>query len=236
MSRRRPRQQEFVWKTRGGRREGAGRKPRPENVGLQPHVARPAFDARIPLHITMRAVRSAPAMRTQVIGRIVTDEIARASKDGFRVIEHSIQKDHLHLVVEADSAKELSRGMQRLAARIARIVNMTVGRRGQLWRERYHRRDLGTPRQFRNAIVYVLFNFRKHATPEQRKARARVIDGFSSGPWFEGWASETFSKYMTEHRERAGPRPTAAPMTWIARVGWKRHGRIDPRAMPRLPG
>lgn len=236
MGRRRPRQQTFVWKTRGGRRAGAGRKPRPENVGLLPHVARPEFDDRIPVHATLRAMRGAPAMRTQVVGRIIVDEIGQASKDGFRVIEHSIQNDHLHLLVEADSGKELSRGMQRLAARIARLVNMLVGRRGKLWRERYHRRDLATPRQFRNALVYVLFNFRKHAKPSEQKARARALDGFSSGPWFDGWSRESFAEHVRQYRERAGPRPTVNATTWIARVGWKRLGALDPRESPRTPG
>lgn len=126
--------------------------------------------------------------------------------------------------------------MQRLAARIARMVNLAVGRRGKMWRERYHRRDLASPTQLENALVYVLFNSRKHAKRTQQKARLRAIDGFSSGPWFEGWASDTFAEYVRQHRDRAGPRPTVPATTWIARVGWKRLGALDPRENPRLPG
>jgi putative transposase len=236
MKGRRGRQQELLWKTHGGRREGAGRKPRRENVGLQPHSARPAFEARVPVHVTMRAMRGVPSLRSEVIAAIVVGEIARASKDGFRVVHDSIQTDHLHLIAEADDGEKLSRGIQRLAARIARRVNAVAGRRGTFWRERYHRRDLGTPRQFRNALVYVTMNYRKHAPAHERAERMRALDGLSSAIWIDDWKSEAFVAYVREHRARAGPRPTVAARTWIARVGWKRLGRLDPRESPKSPG
>jgi len=30
-----------------------------------------------------------------------------------------------------------------------------------------------------------------------------------------------------------GPPPVAGPRTWLARVGWLRHGRIDPAEHPK---
>ena len=236
MARPRERQQRFVWKTRGGARPGAGRKAAPQNVGLQPHVARPAFVDRVPVHVTMRAVRGVPSFRAQRMAKVVVAEIARASTKGFRVIEHSVQSNHVHIVAEADDGKAFSLGMQRLASRIAMGVNALVSRHGRMWRERYHRRDLSTPRQFRNALVYVLFNFRKHASEAQKSARAGELDGLSSAVWLEDWNSDAFTEYVRQQREPAGPRPTAEAKSWIARVGWKRHGLIDPREAPRSPG
>ena len=55
-------------------------------------------------------------------------------------------------------------------------VNALVGRRGKFWRERYHRRDLASPRQFRNALVYVTFNRRKHARGSERARMLRSLD------------------------------------------------------------
>ena len=236
MPRRRSRQQAFVWKTRGGPRPGSGRKPLPQNVGLQPHRARAPFVARLPVHVTMRAMKGVPRMRSQAVVPVVMAEIARVSTKGLRVLHQSLQDDHLHLIVEADDAASLSRGIQRLALRVAMTVNALVGRHGRFWRERYHRRDLATPRQFRNALVYVTFNFRKHASPAQRLLRTRELDGKSSALWIDDWKSETFAAYVRERRARAGPRITVPPQTWIARIGWKRHGLIDPREMPKLPG
>lgn len=235
MARRRPRQQVFLWKTRGGARKGAGRKPAPANVGLQPHGARPAFSQHVPVHVTMRAMRGVPKMRSQAVFNVVYGELSRASEKGFRLVDFSIQDDHVHLIVEADDAKMLSRGMQRLASRIAMAVNALVGRRGRFWRERYHRRDLATPRQVRNAMVYVLFNFRKHSPASDRTRRASAIDGCSSGLWVDAWTSKSLVERLRERRARAGPRPTALPKTWLARVGWKRHGLLDPREAPKFP-
>ncbi len=87
---------------------------------------------------------------------------------GFRVVAYSVQRDHVHLLVEAeDHAAALGREVLR------------------------------------------------HVTS---------IDPASSGRWFSGWA-------------RALPPPpdepaVAAPRTWLLRVGWRRHGLIDPSEIP----
>jgi putative transposase len=190
----------------------------------------------VPAHVTMRAVRGVPSFRTQRVAALIVAEIARASGDGFRVIDHSVQDNHLHLLAEGDDGEAFSRGMQRLASRIAMALNALVRRHGRVWRERYHRRDLRTPRQFRNAMVYVLMNFRKHASPSERAARARKLDVYSSALWMDDWKDDALRAMLREHRARAGPRPTAAPRTWIARVGWKRHGLLDLHESPRSPG
>src|SRR5690606_9280322 len=147
----------------------------------------------------------------------------------------SVQNDHVHLIAEADEGEDLSRGMQRLASRIARRVNALAGRRSTLWRERYHRRDLGTPRQFRNALVYVTFNARKHAPPGERASWSNARDRWSSAVWVDAWRAANARERLPEHRAREGPRPTVSPETWIARVGGKRHGLLDPRESPRAP-
>lgn len=224
------------FRTWGGRRAGAGRKAAKKNEGHLPHVPRPAFDRHVPVHVTMRAAKGVPRMRAQAVMHVIYEEIGRASAKGFRLIDFSVQDDHLHILAEAEDGVSLARGMQRLASRIARRVNMMVGRRGKVWKERYHRRDLATPRQFRNALVYVLQNFRKHAPEDKRASRGREIDGHASGIWFDGWKDDALRQRLRERRERAGPRPTAAPRTWIARVGWKRHGLIDPRESAKSPG
>lgn len=224
------------FRTWGGRRKGAGRKPADKNIGLLPHVSRPDFRANVPVHLTMRATKGVPKMRAQSVMQVVYEEIGRGSAKGFRLIDFSVQEDHLHVLAEANDARSLSRGMQRLASRIARRVNMLVGRRGKLWRERYHRRDLSTPKQFRNALVYVLNNFRKHAPAGEKATRGRAVDGHSSALWLDGWTDATLIARLREKRRDAGLRPTALARTWIARVGWKRHGLIDPRESPKSPG
>jgi putative transposase len=145
-----------------------------------------------------------------------------------------VQRDHLHFIVEAADKRALSSGVRGVAIRVARYVNDLLSRRGSLWADRWHGRALRTPREVRNALVYVLANFRKHA----RTARASGIDPFSSGAWFDGWREwRPSSGCAPPFAERAavapwrlaaeGPLPAVnAPRTWLARVGWRRHGLV----------
>jgi putative transposase len=129
-----------------------------------------------------------------------------------------VQDDHVHLLVEADDKHKLSAGMRGLAIRIARSVNKFLGRKGDFWSDRYHARALKTPREVRNVIVYILMNHRKHG-------HVAALDPRSSAAWFDG-----FRGAIT--RPPPDP-PIRAPQTWLASVGWKRHGLIDISESPR---
>jgi len=145
--------------------------------------------------------------------------LTRSSRGAFRLVHFSVQTDHLHLIVEAETSTALFRGVQGLVVRCARAVNRAGNRRGPVWLHRYHAHALRTPREVRHALVYVLLNFRKHLRA------GPAIDPRSSGPWFDGWA-------------HAPPAPCAAPpvaqsRTWLGTVGWRRAGgAIDCREAP----
>jgi hypothetical protein len=147
------------------------------------------------------------------------------SRRDFRVTHYSIQRDHVHLLLEAEDAASLSCGMKSVAARLARAVNRAFGRKGPVLDGRYHHRPLGTPREVRAALAYVLLNSRKHAGHRAWASTARArIDPGSSGRWFEGWAQAP---------EPAFDRPAVAPaQTWLLRTGWRRHGLIRPDEVP----
>ena len=72
------------------------------------------------------------------------------------MLQFSVQRDHVHLLVEALDVRTLSRGLQGLAIRIAKGVNCVLRRRGRVWADRFHARILRTPREARNALIYVL--------------------------------------------------------------------------------
>ena len=206
-------------RTWGGKRLGAGRKPSGRKVGV-PHRARPAHNGRHPAHITLRASQALPSLRTELLFPAIRHGLAQASRNGLRVLQFSVQRDHIHLLVEAVDARALSRGLQGLAIRIAKGVNGVLGRRGRVWADRFHARALRTPREVRNALVYVLQNWAKH-TPG-----ARGLDAYSSGRWFRGWRTPSGSV--------DGRSPVVAPRTWLATVGWRRLGLLhsDERPAP----
>ena len=172
--------------------------------------------------MTLRARAGLPPFREQVLGGVIRGAVGAGSRDSFRVVQFSIQRDHLHFVVEAHDATALARGMQGLAVRVARAVNGLVGTRGRVFRERYHARELTTPRAVRNAIVYVLMNARKHGS-----RLATGVDALSSAPWFDGFAAKLAPP--------ASESPVRAARTWLAGVGWPRRGLVRLDERPRDP-
>jgi putative transposase len=219
-------QREFVFRTWGGKRAGAGRKRTRPGRPCVPHRSRGRHAAAHPVHVTLRARAGLPPLRDRGLFRELRTALSAANRspavgDAFRVVHFSVQNDHIHLIVEAHDPSTLARGVQGLAIRLARKINGALGSRGRVWGDRYHARELGTPRAVRNAMVYVLMNARKHG------ARiASGIDPFSSAPWFDGFAAKT---------PRLGEPPTRAPRTWLAGVGWRRRGLVRLDERPRAP-
>jgi putative transposase len=198
-------------RTWGGARDGAGRKPKAGRRNV-PHVRRTPHESRCPAHVTLRAGSDVPSLRTERLLVPIQNAFRAGTTDGFRVLEFSIQRDHLHLLVEANGPTGFERGVRGLAIRIARLVNRICKRRGTVWSDRYHARLLRTPREVRNALVYVLNNFRKHT------GVARGLDPYSSARWFTGW--DTLPAHVVTER----PLPRAR--TWLASVGWRKGGLI----------
>jgi putative transposase len=205
------RQLELSISTWGGRRRGAGRKPNPGRR-MAPHCRRETHDRRCPAHVTLRASSPLPSLRDGRVFAAVRGALAAARRDGFRVVQFSVQRDHVHLLVEADAPARFTRGLQGLAIRIAKRVNRALGRHGRVWADRYHARMLRTPREMRNALVYVLNNWRKHVPG------ARGLDARSSATWFDGWSDGPGAP--------RGTSPMVGARTWLARVGWRRAGPV----------
>jgi len=202
----------------GGKRKNAGRKRSPKWRRRVAHRTRPVHRRSYPLHVTLRARHGLPPFREQALFQGIRDAL-QASRAEFRVLHFSVQTNHLHLIVEAHDSNSRSRGMQGLAIRVARRVNKILRIRGEFWRERYHAHTLRTPREVRNAIVYVLMNAKKHGRP------VRGLDRFSSAKWFDG---------ILGHRPEEENTPVASPRTWLAGVGWRRNGLIGVHESPKI--
>ncbi len=97
-------------------------------------------------------------------------------------------------------------------------------RRGAVFPDRYHEEIIATPRQARNALCYVLNNWRKHREAQRELAAGWLIDPFSSAWAFGGWAERGDSPFAWKTRETYAPMLTAYPQTWLLREGWRRGG------------
>jgi putative transposase len=211
----------------GGVRPGAGRKPGPGRRNV-PHRARPKHAAAHPVHVTLRSTFR--PLRSQHVFPSVCIAIRGATRrapERFRVLHFSVQWDHVHLIAEASDERALASGIRSLTVRVARYVNQLVSRHGRLWADRWHGRALTTPRAVRNALVYVLANFRKHS----RERLATGIDAFSSAVRFDGFRGLAPGAPLP----RAGPPYHAAlapfvvvspARTWLARIGWRHRGLV----------
>ena len=96
---------------------------------------------------------------------VVLAAIRRVNEGGvIRIVEFSVQSNHVHLNVEASNSAELSRGMASLNPGLGMRLNRVWGRAGQkgtlgsVFKERFHMVVVGTPTQMRNALNYVLRN------------------------------------------------------------------------------
>ena len=97
-------------------------------------------------------------------------------------------------------------------------------RKGSVFPDRYHQEIISTPRQARNALCYVLNNWRKHREDQRELAAGWLIDPFSSGWTFGGWAERGASPFAWKTRDTYEPMLTAYPQTWLLRDGWRRAG------------
>ncbi|MCC6805996.1 MAG: hypothetical protein IT381_01120 [Deltaproteobacteria bacterium] len=110
---------------------------------------------------------------------------------GFRLVHFAVLSNHLHFVVEADSSRALSMGMQKLLHSISRRLNALsvreqggrqiaprvasseassgeggyralVGWIGRVFSDRYFAHHLKTPTEMEHAVRYVRDNAKKH--------------------------------------------------------------------------
>ncbi len=195
---------------RGGKRRGAGRKPNGPTAGL-PHLRRPKLASRHPVHVTLRVHEPVWNLRTRRCFRLIAPAFrAMRARGTFRLAEYSIQGNHLHLIIEADDARCLARGMQSLEIRVAKKLNKLMNRSGPVFADRYHAHILRTPTEVANALRYVRGNFAVHAG-RRGETVPDAADQYSSAILVEG---------ALPH-EQDGPL-VSEPKSWLLSIGWHR--------------
>lgn len=225
---------------RGGARARAGRK-RKTPLGSSPHKARPIVDRRHPQHVTVRVAPAVGWLRRLDTYRAIRRALATAmaNHSAFRVVHVSVQNTHVHLVCEASDRYALAAGMQGFQISAARHINAAISRRrrtkrtGQVFTDRYHSEDIGSVRQVRNAIAYVINNWRKH---RDDRGRFTLLDGrldpYASGLAFAGWR-ERLPHDLALPRGYEPP-PVSEPKTWLLAQGWRRAKPISVFEVPGL--
>ena len=188
------------------------------------------------MHITLRVVQQMEALRTRDAYRALRRAMVCVyRRRNCRIIGISIERSHVHLLVEAHDKMALARGMQALQISAAKHLNAAFSawrglqrrRRGCVFGDRYNEEIISNRRQARNAWSYVLNNWRKHREDRVPELRGFAIDPFSSASSFDGWATPVHGWPPTYEAL-----PVHAPASWLLAVGWRMYGLIDPREVP----
>jgi REP element-mobilizing transposase RayT len=222
---------------RGGKRKGAGRKPKGARAGSR-HEERPEIKPRYPLHVVMRVVPEVGSMRRRPMYKAMREAtIIAAMRERFRIVHVSLQRTHVHMLVEAETKEALARGMQGFQISAARNINTVLGdryrrRRGKVFEDRYHVEVIKSPTRARRALSYVINNWRRHGEDQRGAARAWLVDPFSTGILFPDWQELEGKDFMWPMRETYDPLVVRRPASWLLSEGWKLCGPISARDVP----
>jgi REP element-mobilizing transposase RayT len=185
----------------------------------------------------MRVVDGVGSLRRRKMYRAVREAtIIAALRERFRIVHVSLQRTHVHMLVEAKSKDALARGMQGFQISAARNINTVLAgkygrRRGKVFADRYHAEVITSPTRARRALSYVN-NWRKHGEDQQGLARTWLVDPFSSGILFPGWQELESKDFMWPMRETYDPLVVRRPESLLLREGWKLCGSISARDVP----
>jgi putative transposase len=220
-----------------------GRKPNGPRAGA-PHTVRPELERNQPVHIVLRVVQAIGSLRKRRMYHALREatitvarraELRAETQGAFRIVHISIQRTHVHLLVEADNKLALARGMQSFQISAAKHLNHAASieivkrggkrRRGTVFPDRYHQEIIKNPTQARRALAYVLNNWRKHREDQQlREARTWLVDPFSTGALFAGWKEREDEPLLWKVRATYQPLIVYLPSTWLLQKGWLRGG------------
>lgn len=214
---------------RGGARPNAGRK-RSAAFRFDPsHAKRPELSFKHPVHVMLRTVWGVPRLRQRAAYEAIRRTLVHFIEgDEFRVVHISIQRNHLHLIVEASNKQALRRGMQRFAIRAARALNDAFDRAGKVFAFRYQAKQITSASYARNAISYVLNNWRRHRQDQRTGEMSMPFDRFSSAVSFTGWSASCPWKPPDD----PDALPVSRPRTMLLRFDWELFGLIDPFEVP----
>ena len=223
---------------RGGYRPGAGRPRIKHRRASEAHRTRPRIRRHNPLHVILRAVGEVGSLRSEAGMDAAREALIAAYKheDTFRIVHFSLQRKHIHFIVEADDYLALARGMKAFAGSMAKHMNALISkqrglakrRRGSVFADRYHAKVLSTPTQVRNTIAYVLNNWRHHG--EDRNTDAPV-DRYSSGIYFDGWKEREHKPYWVTPAGYDIPL-VAWARTYLLKTLWKKKRLIGAYEVP----
>jgi len=197
------------------------------------------------VHVVLRAVGAVGNLRRRCVYQAIREAtLTTARREDFRIVHLSIQRTHVHLIVEADHKAALSAGMQGFQISAAKHLNAAISkgkpgprRRGAVFPDRYHAEIITSPRQVRHTLRYVMNNFRKHGEDRVAPMNTWTVDWFSSAAMFPDWQEYGDEEgFLWRGPATYDPLMVRRPQTWLLSVGWRKSGSISCRDLPLRKG
>jgi REP element-mobilizing transposase RayT len=212
----------------------------------QPHRVRPEIRPGTVVLVSLRVAPNVRRLRRRDAYRALRQAmLVVLARTDFRIVHVSIQGNHVHLLLEAESKYALARGMQAFQISAARRLNQVDidedghARRGPVFPDRYHAEVVTTPTHARHGLAYVLNNWRRHKEDRAPYAKTWAADPYSSAGRFTGWYEGADAANRMDPRTRRAwpdlddePLPVCPPQTWLLRDGWKLGGMVSIREVP----
>jgi REP element-mobilizing transposase RayT len=157
--------------------KGAGRKAiAPSKRKYIPHREREEIPRGKPVHVTIKLNSGVVnTLRNKILFKKIQRSITLARRKGIRLVHFTVQKDHIHLMIESENKIQLARSMQSLKISLAKsLLFLTQNKVAKVFKDRYHVHILKTLREIKNAKLYILGNAGKHGVIKDK------FDTFSS--------------------------------------------------------
>jgi REP element-mobilizing transposase RayT len=175
--------------------KGAGRPKLPDHKKKSiPHRERAIIPRNTPVHVTIKINKHiVSTLRNKIIFKKISQAISKARNKGIRLIHFTIQRDHVHMLIETNDKKQLGRAMQAMGISLAKSLKNLTKKKLRIFKDRYHVHILKTLKEVQNAKSYILGNALKHGVIKDK------FDTFSSIVKVReiAWQFD-FEKYFTD--------------------------------------
>lgn len=138
------------------------------------HTERPKFKNARSLHLTIKVRENKADIKSIKLLKALHHAIKRARLMKLKIIHYTLEYNHVHLLVEADTHHALHRGMQAFGISFSKAINKTKRLKGTVYKHRYHFRQICSSRELKNVLHYIFHNGIKHGRTSS------LIDPFNS--------------------------------------------------------
>lgn len=109
-----------------------------------------------PYFVTAATVNRQPMFRNRQAAELMLAELGRLRHElDFALLAFVVMPDHVHLLLVPSAKADLSRIMQSVKGRFARLWNQRCRRTGSLWQSRYYESAVRTEAQLTRWIEYI---------------------------------------------------------------------------------